>query len=78
MAVSLCSCGDDPAPEAQEEGKFGETDEISTLTVQQQKQRLESVALEALNYFRPEEHREAIELANYFTDAYGDLEIPSF
>jgi len=69
----LSSCGDDnepdnptpPAPVIDGE-----------LTPTESKKHLEETATEVMNYFRPAEQQELIELTSYFGKQYGDLSMP--
>lgn len=51
--------------------------EDKLLTPAESKQYLEAVATDFLKLFKPEDQREAIELANHFVNTYGDLEAPA-
>lgn len=79
LALAMSACGDS-APQEDEGSKetdFGINDTQSTLSSEQQKQRLESVATEASQMFRPEDHRHLIELANYWERMYSGLDVPA-
>jgi len=48
-----------------------------TYTPTESKEYLEQTALQFLSMFKPEDQRAIIELANYFTDTYGNLDAPT-
>lgn len=73
LAAGMSACSDD---DPVEEGANGDDGQKSSLTQEQQKQRLESVATEASALLNPEDQRQVIELANYWNNEYGGLDIP--
>ncbi len=73
LAAGMSACSDD---DPVENDANGDDDQHSSLTQEQQKQRLEAVAIEASTILNPEDQRQVIELANYWYNQYGGLDIP--
>jgi len=84
---TFVSCGDDEpeVPEKNETGgdepgggnePGGEQPGGGLYSPTASKQYLENVATDFLHMFNPDDQKHVIDLANYFTDVYGDLEVP--
>lgn len=76
-ALVLASCS-----ESDGGGKGSGNDDHGTgsmeiLTPEQSKEFLQAAASELMNQFNPNDQKEAVELAAYFGEKYGDLEMPS-
>lgn len=73
VAVSATSCSKDNTPESPEEGGKGE---MEVMTPVESKTFLGETANKFLNKFRAADQAEVIELASYFSDSYGHLDLP--
>ncbi len=69
----LASCSDknDDGPIDQPKG------DMEVMTPEESKTYLQNTATEFLDLFKPADQKEVIELAAYFSDEYGDYELPS-
>lgn len=76
LATGMTACGEDgPAEDGANDNGFN-NDGTSGLTQEQQKQHLESVAIEVSQMFDSNDQRELIDLANYWERTYSGLDIP--
>ncbi len=76
-ALSLSACQEKDPNDPNNNG--GENDSIITgkeLTVEESKEYLEKAANEFMDYFNPDDQKEAVELTQYLGENYGEYEIP--
>jgi len=72
-ALMFCACSDkenEPNPEEQGNGSMKE------YTSEESKEYLSDTSTEFLNMFNPADQTDAINLAAYFSDEYGDFDMP--
>lgn len=76
-AMALASCSD--SNDEGEDNNFGPqgSGSMEQMTPEQSKTYLQNTVQELIDKFNPEDQRQAIELAGYFCETYGDLEMPS-
>lgn len=75
IGISLTACSDkEKEPEVPGGGGSGE---MTQLTPEESKKFIESTATKAMNMLNPEDQRDAIEVCAYFSEKYGELELPS-
>lgn len=76
LALSmLASCGGDKKEIDNPEGPQG-SGTMKEMTPEESKEFLQETATELLNKFKPEDQRQAIELAAYFSSEFEDFEAP--
>lgn len=76
--LSLGACSDDKKsddPGKNPDGPGG-SGSMEVMTPEESKKFLESAVTKALDMFNPEDQKEVIEVAAYFEEEYGDLELP--
>lgn len=79
LSLVAASCGDDDPESTPGEGTGTENNPGSTdnpMTDAENKEFLDRTAQEFSSYFRPQEQRNVIDVANYFAENFGDLELP--
>lgn len=75
-ALALVSCSDkDDNKNENPDGPQG-SGTMEVMTPEQSKQYLQQSAVDFLDKFKPEDQKEAIELAAYYSETYGELEAP--
>lgn len=73
LAAIATACGDDD-PVSPEQGGNEVID--NPQTAEQQKVHIDNTAKEFLTYLKPEEQKDFLDVANYFVENFGDLELP--
>lgn len=76
-ALSLSACQEkDPNDPSNNGGENGSINTGKELTVEESKEYLEKAANEFMDYFNPDDQKEAVELTQYLAENYDGYEIP--
>lgn len=79
-AMTITGCGKDDNKGGDDpigpDGPVEPSGEMKTMTPEESKTFLQDAATELLDLFKPADQKDAIELAAYFQDQYGDLDMP--
>lgn len=78
LTLALTGCGDDPDPVSEGDGPEGPggNGSMAVMSPEDSKEHLQNTATDFMDLFDSEDQREAIELTSYFSETFGDFDLP--